>query len=210
MRIILADSQRLILAAMKLLFETHAQVRVVATVRNGAQLLEQIAQHKPDAVFADLDLPRINGLELAARLREQPPRIPLLLWARHPRADQVRAALRAGVAGFIDQDADPAELPRALERVQRGQVYLSPSVSYAAITPAGSESAKAPRPLSARQREVLRGLGQGLSTQAIAEQLGVSAKTIETHRMRMMRTLGIRGSHALVRYAICQALASAD
>jgi DNA-binding NarL/FixJ family response regulator len=199
MRLVLADSRTLVLAGLKRLIQEHTDATVVGEARDGQSLLELVGQLRPDAVLTEIDLPKISGLEALVQIHRHYPEVAVLVLTD---GQHVRAALRAGAAGFLDKDAEPLELGLALRAVQRRQIYLSPSISHAAVERRSGHLAEDRVSLTPRQRQVLQLIGRGKSTKEIAGLMGVSIKTVETHRARMMNALGLYGTNALMRYAI--------
>ncbi len=177
-------------------------MHAVAIVDSGTALLDAMRQNQPDAVLAEFDLPQLSGLEVLARIRREASRTAVLMLTGSPDAQLMRAAVRLGAIGIVDMKADPSDLYCALSAAQRGQIYISPSISHYLATPQGHRETDQATSLSQRQRQVLQMIGRGNSTREIASEMGVSVKTVETHRARMMDTLGIHGTHALMRYAI--------
>ncbi len=202
MRIVLADSRTLVLAGFKRLIQEHTDATVVGEARDGQALLELVSQHRPDAVMTEIDLPRVTGLEALVQIRRHYPEVAVLILTSLTDGQHVRAALKHGAAGFMDKDAEPMELGLALRAVQRRQIYLSPSISHAAVERRNSQLVEDRVSLTPRQRQVLQLIGRGKSTKEIASLMGVSIKTVETHRARMMNALGLYGTNALMRYAI--------
>jgi DNA-binding NarL/FixJ family response regulator len=202
MRIVLADSRNLVRAGLKRLIEEHTEARVVGEACDGQGLLELVGQHHPDAVLTEIDLAGITGLEALVQIRRHYPEVAVLILSSLTDGQHIRAAIRNGAAGFLDKDAEPMELALALRAVQRRQIYLSPSISHAAVERRNSQRVEDDVSLTPRQRQVLQLIARGKSTKEIAGLMGVSIKTVETHRARMMNALGLYGTNALMRYAI--------
>ncbi|MEQ1439336.1 response regulator transcription factor [Fontimonas sp. SYSU GA230001] len=202
MRVVLADACNLVRAGFKRLLEDGGEHAVVGEAADGQGLLEQVRRHRPDVVLTETSLPGMSGIEALAQLRQLHPDVPVLIVSSRGDGQLIRSALRLGAAGYLDKDGDPVELGLALRAVQKHQIYLSPSISHAAIDRRGSERVEDDVSLTPRQRQVLQMIGQGKSTREIASQMGVSVKTVETHRARMMESLGLQGINALMRYAI--------
>lgn len=209
MRVVIAGSQGLVRAGLKRLVEERPGLDVVAVADSGPVLLEAVRQTQPEVVLSEFDLPQLSGLEALARVRREAPRIAMLMLTGVPDAQLMRAAIRLGAAGIVDMNAEPGELYGALSAAQRQQVYISPSISHYLAAPQGTRPSDDAATLSQRQRQVLQMIGRGNSTREIASEMGVSIKTVETHRARMMDALGIHGTHALMRYAIRMAMGGA-
>ena len=204
LRVLLADDHALVRAGMRSLLRDIAGIEVVGEAADGAEALAVAAREKPDVVLLDIAMKGMSGLEAATRFREQHPGIKVIILSMHASEEYVLQALRAGAAAYLIKDSATAELELALKSVVRGETYLSPAISrqvvegYVRRVSAGA----AEDPLTPRQREVLKGIAEGRSTKEIAFSLGLSVKTVETHRAQVMERLGIRDIAGLVRYAM--------
>lgn len=211
MRVLLADDHTLVRAGIRRLLESFGDIEVVAEARSGRETLELAHLHRPDVAVLDLSMPEGNGLETTARLREQLPGIAVVIMSMHADLAHVREALDRGARGFVVKDGAVAELELALRAAIAGQTFLSPEVSGRMVS---SFMRGSPRTelesLSPRQREILLRIGRGESTKEIAAALGISVKTVETHRTRMMETLGCRRAPELLRLAIRHAREQPD
>jgi DNA-binding NarL/FixJ family response regulator len=202
MRVILADSHTLVRAGIRRLIESIDHIEVVAETGDGQQLLDLVARHRPDLVVTELTLTGMSGLDAAAQLRRHYPEVEVLVLSAQTSVQQVRAVVKSGVCGFLAKDAELVELELALRAAVRGQSYLSPQVSRIALEQRRQRRGEDRPVLTARQRQVMQLLARGRSTKEIAAIMGVSVKTVETHRARLMQTLGVRGTNALMHYAI--------
>jgi DNA-binding NarL/FixJ family response regulator len=204
LRVLLADDHALVRAGMRSLLRDIAGVEVVGEAADGAEALALAAREKPDAVLLDIAMKGMGGLEAAARFREQHPGVKVIILSMHASEEYVLQALRAGAAAYLIKDSATAELELALKSVMRGETYLSPAISRQVVEGYVQRmGAGAPvDPLTPRQREVLKGIAEGRSTKRIAGDLGLSVKTVETHRAQIMERLGIRDVAGLVRYAM--------
>lgn len=203
MRLILADPQTLVRAGLARLFEVHTGAQVVGEAGDGQQLLELTGRLHPDVIVSELILGRMSGLEALSQVRRHYPEVAVLLLSAQLDSHAVRTALKLGAAGFLGKNADPPELALALQAVEKGQVYLSPGVAHLAFERRNaSQRAEDHVALTPRQTQVLQLIARGRSTKEIAALMGISIKTVETHRARMMQSLGLYGTNALMRYAI--------
>ena len=169
--------------------------------------MEQERACRPDVVVLDLSMPVLNGIEAARRIRAVRPDVKVVLLTIHREDHYVRAALRAGIAGYVLKTQAAADLLRAIHEVAAGGLYLSPGISRAVVA-AYLERPDAPAdPLTPRERQVLQLVAEGLTTKEIARALGTSVKTAETRRTRLMDKLDIHDVAGLVRYAIRRGLA---
>lgn len=209
-KIILAEPQALVRAGLRKLFESVDGVEVTAEVADGRQLLDAVVANPPQIVISELALPQISGLEAAKRVIRHLPRVRFIFLSAQTDAMHVRSALRAGATGFLSKGSEPLELEVALRAVLRGQTYVTPSVSKSALDRRRAERGDDSVVLSQRQRQVLRLIGRGKSTKEIASLLGIGTKTVETHRARLMQSLGLRSGHALVHFAVRAGFDAAD
>lgn len=202
MKLVLADGQSLVRAGIRMLLQSEAQADVVGEAADGQELLALVAKLRPRAALVELDLPVVNGLDVLAQVRRHYPEVAVLLLASRPEPGQVRSALRQGAAGFLTKQAEPQELGLALRSVDKRQTYISPAVSNLLLDRRDQTRIEDAAILTHRQRQVLTLIGKGKSTKEIAGLLGVSVKTVETHRARLMQSLGLYGTNALMRTAL--------
>jgi DNA-binding NarL/FixJ family response regulator len=202
MKVVLADGQALVRAGLRLLLETLAHAEVIAEASEGQELLALIGRLRPRAALVELDLPGAHGLDVLSQARRHYPDVSILLIASRPEPGQVRAALRQGAAGFLTKQAEPQELGLALRSLEKQQTYISPAVSNLLLDKRDHTRVEDSAELTHRQRQVLTLIGKGKSTKEIAQLLGVSVKTVETHRARLMQALGLYGTNALMRTAL--------
>jgi len=200
-RIVLADDHNLVRAGLRALLEELPDVQIVAESSDGREALAAIAEHRPDIAFLDISMPGLNGLDAAARIAQESHGTKVVILSMHASERYVAQALAAGVAGYVLKNAFADELPVLLRSVMRGETYLSSSISKQVIESLRAHTAQVD-PLTARQREILQLLAEGKSTKEIAHLLGLSAKTVETHRAQIMERLDIHDVPGLVRYAI--------
>jgi DNA-binding NarL/FixJ family response regulator len=211
-RIVLADDHTLVRSGLRTLVSGIEGVEVVGEAANGAEALELARGLVPDVVMMDIAMGQMNGLEATRRIRAESPAVRVLILSMHAGEEYVVQALEAGAAGYILKDCAPAELELALKAVTRGDSYLSPRVSRQIVEGyvQRTGSGKGREQLSPRQREILKLVAEGLSTKQIAHHLGVSVKTVESHRAQLMERLRIRDVAGLVRYAIRAGLVDLD
>lgn len=203
LRLILADELALVRAGLRRLLEElpGPRVEVLAETGDGQELLELVSRLRPDLVITEIALQKLSGLEANQQIRRHYPEVAVLFLSARSEPAQVRQAMQNGARGYVVKDAEPEELGLALRAFAKGQSYLSPKVSGAAFERAPRRG-EDPDALTARQRQVLRLMARGKSTKEIAALMGVSVKTVETHRARMAQSLGLYGINALLRYAI--------
>ncbi len=211
-RIVLADDHNLVRSGLKSLLSGMQGVEVIAEATNGKEAVDLVGSLRPDVVLMDIGMKVLNGIEAAALLTRDYPTVRVIILSMHDTQDFVSQALKAGAAGYVLKDAAPLELEFALQAVGNGDTYLSPRVSrqvvQSFVRPPDAESGL--EALSPRQREILKAVAVGRTTKQIAFDLGVSIKTIETHRAQIMDRLNIHDVAGLVRFSIRAGLISAN
>lgn len=204
-RVILADDHVLVRQGVKSLLEREG-FQVVGETSDGQDLVRMGAKLLPDVAVVDIGMPVLNGLDAARELRKVSPKTKPILLTRHDEDQYVTEALRAGVKGYVLKHQAANDLVHAIHQVCRGGIYLSPSISRAVVDAYLSKTEISTDPLSARERQVVQLIGEGKSTREVATLLGISVKTAESHRNRLMQKLDIHETASLVRYAIRRGL----
>ncbi|HJP95569.1 MAG TPA: response regulator transcription factor [Pyrinomonadaceae bacterium] len=202
--VLIADDHALVRAGIRALVEKIEGVDVVAEAGKGKEAIDLIRQLKPNLVLLDITMPDGNGFEVLNFVKKEFPNIHVIVLTVHEAGEYAIRALREGAAGFLPKSAASTELEQAIQTVIRGEVYISPETSRKTLLEYGKGTTKREllATLSPRQREVLRLIAEGLTTKQIAQQLEISAKTVETHRAQLMERLDIHDVAGLVRYAI--------
>ena len=212
-RVILADDHVLVRAGLRALIESIEGVEVIGEASDGREVVDLALRLHPDIALLDIAMAGLNGLDAAARLRDEAPSTRVIIVSMHSDDTYVRQALKAGVSGYLLKSANATELQTALDVVSRGDIYLSPSVSTRVARAFGNADAAVPAPLdllTSRQREILQLVAEGRTTKEIAFTLNISAKTVETHRAQIMERLDVHDVPGLVRFAIRAGLITAD
>jgi DNA-binding NarL/FixJ family response regulator len=211
-RIILADDHKLVRAGFRAMLKTLPDVEVIAEAENGRDALALIRQHVPDMALLDITMPGLTGLEVAARVSAEMPKVRVIILSMHTADEYIVQAVRAGIAGYLLKNAEPMELELAIRSALEGHIYMSPGVSKRVIQEFARKTnfTSTLDLLSPRQREILQLLAEGNSNKEIATELKLSIKTIETHRKELMERLGLHDVASLVRYAIRMGIVQAD
>jgi two-component system, NarL family, response regulator NreC len=207
-RLLLADDHNLVRQSLRALLEREG-FQVLADAADGREAVRLAEQLKPDVAILDVAMPVLNGLEAAQQIQKVSPRTKVVLLTMHPEEQYVAAAMRAGVKGFLLKNQAAQDLVRAIEEVARGGVYLSPRVSQVIVEASLGRREIDADPLTPREREILQLIAEGSATKQVAAQLGISVKTAESHRARIMKKLDVHEVAGLVRYAIRQGLVEA-
>jgi DNA-binding NarL/FixJ family response regulator len=204
--IVLADDHHVVRQGLSLLLAAEPDLTVVGEAADGLQAAELVERLQPRVVVMDLMMPVLGGLDVTRRLVRRAPASRVLILSMHSTSAYVVESLRAGAWGYVLKDSSATELLRGIREVARGHRYLSPAVSTEAVDSYLHDpkqgNADLYETLTAREREVLHLTAEGLSSGAIAGRLGISARTVETHRDNASRKLGLRGRTDIIRYAL--------
>jgi DNA-binding NarL/FixJ family response regulator len=201
----LVEDHILVRAGLSSLLRESSDIEVVAEAGDGREALSLIPLKKPDVILMDITMPEMNGLESTARVVREFPAVRVIILSMHDSEELVAQSLRAGASGYLIKDSATAELELAIRAVARGEKFLCPAVSNHIVTAYLSRTDSSLNPLdklTPRQREVFHLLVEGTTTQGIAHALGISPKTVETHRLQLMERLDIHDVPGLVRLAI--------
>ena len=202
-RVLLADDHNLVRAGLRALLESLPGVEVVAEASDGDEALRLVKELLPSVALLDIAMPRMSGLAALREIRISAPATRVVLLSMYDNHEYVTEAIQSGAAGYLIKDAAVSELALALAAVERGDTYLSPSVSRKLAQAFVTRSEPAQQSvLTARQTEVLCLVARGYSSKEVARHLNLSVKTVETHRAQIMERLDIRDLAGLVRYAI--------
>ena len=206
--ILLADDHALIRQGLKVLLEKQG-CRVVGEAADGQEALRSVENARPEIAILDISMPILNGIDAARELKKSAPKTKVILLTQHDEDQYVTEALRAGVKGYVLKSQAADDLVHAIREVSKGSVYLSPKISRVVVDAYLSKARLSADPLSGRERQVLQLVGEGKSTKDVAALLGISVKTAESHRARLMGKLDIHETASLVRYAIRRGLIEA-
>ncbi len=204
LRILLADDHAMVRQGLKALLERDGFEVVEAS--DGHEAIQLTRERHPDVAVLDLAMPLLNGLDAAREIRQVSPSTKTILLTMYAEDQYVLEALRAGVRGYVLKTQAGVDLVKAVHEVQRRAVYLSPGVSRAVVDAYLAKTELAPDPLTPRERQVLQLIAEGKTTKEVASLLGISVKTAESHRSRLMEKLDIHETATLVRYAIRRGL----
>jgi DNA-binding NarL/FixJ family response regulator len=194
-RVVLADDHRVVAQGIEHLLEDRFDS--IELVSSGVELVEAVRRDPPDVVVADISMPGLTGIQALRRMREEGYEMPVVFLTMHDESSMAAEAIRAGARGYVLKSAAGEELVRALAGVMGGHTYVSPTLAVDAITNAGRQQYV----LTDKQLRILEYVSRGLRSKQIAYELGVSVRTIESHKYAIMQELGVHGTLELVRKA---------
>lgn len=202
-RIILADDHRIVVEGLRSLLQSEFDL--VGTAENGVDLVDLAQRTTPDVIVTDISMPLLNGIDAVRKLRESGVQAKVVFLTMHPDVVYATRAMEAGASGYVLKHSAPDELIAAIHEVLRGGTFISTSLRNPALDELLHPSrrhVKKTVELTARQREVLQLLAEGKSAKEIAGVLGISSRTVETHKYNIMDDLGVKTTAELVQHAI--------
>ena len=213
-RAIIADDHTIIREGLKGLL-TQKGVDVAAIAKNGQEAIDLALEYRPDVIIMDISMPDFNGLDATAIIRHKLPDTKVVALSMHSSKKHVDKMFSVGASGYVLKESAMEELYNAIQEVHRGNVYLSPSIARMYMDCqagqfSGVELMSPFKEISKKERHVLQLVAEGKKTKDIAEQLGVSIKTVETHRRNIMKKLGIFSIAGLTKFAIKEGIVSLD
>ena len=206
-RVLLADDHRIVAEGLKSILA--AEFDLAGVVEDGRAMIEAVKRLRPDVVVADITMPLLNGIEALATLRKGNVDVPLVFLTMHRDVAYARRALEAGAAGYVLKHAAPEELAQAIRAALDGGTFVSPALAgelFRSLKGGGAAVSDPVAQLSARQREILRLLADGLSAKEIAKKLDISSRTVEFHKYQLMESLGMKSGAELIHFAIKQGI----
>ena len=204
-QVLLADDHQVVRQGLRALLEREG-FKVVAEAADGRDAVRLAQSAHPDVVVLDLAMPSLNGVGAAREILRDSSRVKAVILTMHTEDPYVLEALRAGISGYVLKTQAGDDLVQAIREVVRGSIYLSPGVSRVVVDAYRAKTDLPPDPLSPREHEVLQLVAEGKTTKEVASVLGISVKTAESHRTRIMSKLDIHETAGLVRYAIRRGL----
>lgn len=207
-RIVVVDDHLILLQGVKKLLEGEKGWEVVGQATDGREGVELVSQLKPDIAVVDITMPGLNGLDATRAIAKKSPGTRVILLTMHKENPYVVEALDAGVRGYVIKTQTAGDLLRAVREVLAKRVYLSPGIAEIVVDAYRRKGSLEPDPLTLREREVLQLIAEGQKTRQVAVSLGISVKTAESHRTRIMSKLDVHDTAGLVRYAIRRGLIS--
>lgn len=206
-RILIADDHAIVRGGLKQIVVTTTDIVAAGEATHGAEVIDKVRQAEFDLLLLDMTMPGPSGIDLLRRVRADKPSLPILVLSMHNEGQVVSRALRAGATGYVTKDSDPAILLSAIRKVAAGGRFIDPALVDAIVFDAGNGDRPPHDLLSDREFQVLRKIVAGEAIGEIGATLNLSAKTISTHKMRLMQKIGVDNNADLIRYALRHGLA---
>jgi DNA-binding NarL/FixJ family response regulator len=204
-RVLIADDHMMLREGLKRLLGAQAGIDVCGEAEEGRVAVDRVRELRPDVVLMDLAMPNLNGLDATKRILKARPKTRVLVFSMYFDDEYLRQAIDAGVAGYVLKDAPSEEVAQAVRVVATGQRYFSPGIPrdrLDKVLKAGRTKPVRGRGLTHREREVMKLLAEGSTVKQVAELLGLSQKTVDTHKTNLMKKLGIHNRVELVRWSV--------
>jgi DNA-binding NarL/FixJ family response regulator len=201
-RILIADDHDVVRLGVRTLIETRPNLHIVAEAANGRDALQEAINTRPDIAIIDYSLPGLNGLDLTRSLKRGVPRIEVLVYTMHDREDLILEVLRAGARGYVLKSDTERHLLAAVDALSINRPYFSGEISETLLDRFLGSSPATQTTLTHREREIVQLIAEGRINKEIGHLLGISVKTVETHRAAVMHKLKLRTTAELVRYAV--------
>jgi DNA-binding NarL/FixJ family response regulator len=206
-KVFLADDHKILRESLIILLQQESDIEVIGEADDGHKAYQDILRLKPDIAILDISLPKLNGLEVAARLKKDDPAIKIIILTMHKNEDFVARAYQLEVNGYVLKENALEELLKSIRIVQAGGIYLSSDITSTVVAGfvanySHREGKRKNELISSREREILQLLAEGNSNKDIAQLLNLSLKTVETHRSNIMHKLGLKSITDLVLYAV--------
>jgi DNA-binding NarL/FixJ family response regulator len=213
-RIMLADDHKMIRDGLRALIEKHSNMEVIGEAADGQNAVQLARKLSPEVVVIDIGMPELNGIEATRQITALKCKPKVIGLSMHADRRFVAQMLKAGASGYILKDSAFEELAQAITTVAKGKTYLSPQIAGTVVTEfkrtAKDDDGTVFSVLTEREREVLQQISEGVSTKEIASSLGISVKTIETHRRQIMEKLNLHSVAELTKYAVKEGLTELD
>lgn len=206
-RLLIVDDHAVLRDALRALLSLSEDMEIVGEASDGVEAIEKVQELQPDVVVMDLYMPKMDGLEATHRIKKDYPRVKVLVLTQYDNKEYILSAIKAGASGYLPKKALSSELITAIRSVYQGNPFLYPSVASALIENYRQRADEEPFDrLTPRMKEILRLIAEGNTSRQIAERLGLSLKTVHSHRAKLMEKLEIHNSTELIKYAVRKGL----
>ena len=201
-KIVLADDHPLIREGFKALLNRDEGFEIIGEAETGIELIEMMNKISPEIILADISMPRLNGLHAIEQIKNAHPSVKFIILTMHEEREYVMSALKMGIDGYLLKNVERAELMKAIRTVYKGDKYFSPHITSILAQSVTKTDQPELADVTPREKEVLDLVAAGLSTKQIADKLDISVRTVESHRINMLKKLRVNNSAELIRKAI--------
>ncbi len=213
-KILLADDHKIMREGIRSMLEQEPDLEVVGEAGNGREVLELSSETNPDVIIMDINMPDMNGTEATRQLKKKSDRIKIVALSMHSDKYIVMDMLKAGASGYLLKDCSGQDIVSAIRSVYQGNSYLSPEITGVVIdnyvNKTSTDVPKAPSKLTAKEREVLQLVAEGLTTKEISSSLNIATKTVDNHRVNIMNKLDLHNIAELTKFAIRHGITHLD
>ena len=206
MKILIVDDHAMLREGLKQVVATLPQTPETGEAESGQEAIARLREQKWDLMVLDISLPDRNGLDVLKQVKILYPKLPVLILSMHGEAEFAVRAFRAGASGYLTKRTARTELLDAIQQILNGKRYITPAVAEQLLVDSGGDDRRALEVLSDREFQVMTMIASGLRIKDVATQLGVSAKTVSTHRTNILAKLHLQSTADLIRYAISRGL----
>ena len=207
-RLAIIDDHAVVLDGLKSMLNTFSNLEVVYTTQSGKALLEYFQTNTPDVVLMDIQMPEINGIDLCKQIVRQHDAVKVIAFSSFDDSNYVKQIFRSGAKGYLLKNSDKHAIVKAIETVMQGEEYMDDTIKKILLqeTITGQRRSIFEVPLTKREKEILKFIAEGLSSQEIADKLFISLRTVETHRLNINQKLDVKNTAGLVKEAIKRGL----
>ncbi|HTM93464.1 MAG TPA: response regulator transcription factor [Flavisolibacter sp.] len=207
-RLAIIDDHAVVLDGLKTMLNAFENLQVVYTSQNGHQLLEHFQSDAPDVLLMDIQMPEINGIDLCKQITKQHPSVKVIAFTSFDDSNYVKQIFRSGAKGYLLKNSDKHAIVKAVETVMQDEEYMDDTIKKILLQESitGQRRSIFEVPLTKREKEILKLIADGLSSQEIADKLFISLRTVETHRLNLNQKLDVKNTAGLVKEAIKRGL----
>lgn len=199
-KLLISEDHQSLLDGLLLLFKNDSEIEVIGFARDGQELIEILQHKKPDILLTDINMPRMNGVDLCKKVKETNPSVKIVAFSMFENEDAIKDMVEAGAMAYVLKQRPLSEVRKAIISVFRGQRYFDASIDLSQIE--NSEKSKNKTLLSPSEREILKLIAQGKNSSEIAEIRFTASSTVLKHRKNIIQKLGLHGKGELLRYAL--------